>query len=64
MITYHVAMMISRHKTRTVFDRYHIVDEEDLKVAAQKMATFSAEHGHNLGTIGTKKVVELKSADG
>jgi integrase len=33
-----VAMTITGHKTRAVFDRYHIVSPTDLKDAAQKLA--------------------------
>jgi hypothetical protein len=32
-----VAMKISRHKTRSVFDRYHIVSTEDVTGAMQHM---------------------------
>ena len=62
-----VAMRISGHKTRSVFERYNIVSERDLHEAARKLETYvsaqanPAASGH---TLGTPDDPSTKSAEG
>ena len=45
-----VAMMISGHRTRDVFDRYNIVSDGDMREAAEKIRrAFLGSNGHTFG---------------
>ena len=54
-----VAMQITGHKTRSVFDRYHIVSDGDLREAARKIDRAAGiqtkELGYSAGYSDTKK---------
>jgi hypothetical protein len=52
-----VAMEISGHKTRSIFDRYNIVSDRDLADAASKM---EKRHSEALGKV-TGKVAEQQA---
>ncbi|MGA1864356.1 MAG: tyrosine-type recombinase/integrase [bacterium] len=51
-----VAMMISGHKTRSIFDRYNIVDTKDLVLAAKRIEAY---HEKSVTLPVTPKIVNM-----
>jgi integrase len=58
-----VAMMISGHRTQSVFERYNIVNEDDLKLGSKRVKEYHQaitlpQNGHNLGTVRAQAQLE------
>jgi hypothetical protein len=54
-------MQMCGHKTRSVFDRYHIVSQGDLFDAARRLDAFA---GTVSGTVSTKNVQSMGAEAG
>ena len=48
-------MMISGHKTRSVFDRYNIVSDQDLREAAKKKQIYHEKQNPTIESIDLRR---------
>ncbi len=58
-----VAMKISGHKTRSVFDRYNITSEEDLRAAAERLDAFIQQKTVTFAVTNHNLSNDVESAD-
>ena len=50
-----IAMSIMGHKTRAMYDRYNIVDEEDIRRGMRRAEDYLTEEGDNRVTVSEKE---------
>lgn len=58
-----VAMMVSGHKTRSVFEQYNIVKDDDLKRAAQLHQSYLEKQGVMGTVLGTVHDFDAKKGN-
>jgi len=59
----HVAMLLTGHKTRAVFDRYDIVNEHDLTEGVAKLAAFRQTNGKHPASPRLRVAAKLSAAN-